>query len=168
MNPFLTFPTSRMTPCTSGRGARWPRAAVRNRRGKRLLRYALGALLVSTGLGFAAPLALALNVNEASAQQLESIRGIGPRTAAIIVSERERGGKFQSLDDFAERVRGIGQKKAQALEAAGLQVGPGAADGPGAKGGPAAPAVTASPSVAGPSGAKPVPAKPAPAARQRP
>ncbi|WMD23529.1 helix-hairpin-helix domain-containing protein [Achromobacter seleniivolatilans] len=167
MNPFLTFPASRMTPCTSGRGTRWPRTAARSRRGKRLLRLALGALLVSTGLGFAAPSALALNVNEATAQQLESIRGIGPRTAEIIVSERERGGKFQSLDDFAERVRGIGQKKAQALEAAGLQVGAGAAAGSGTKGGAAA-AVTASPAAAGASGAKPAPAKPAPAARPRP
>jgi competence protein ComEA len=130
----------------------------------------LGALLVTAGLGVAAPPANALDVNQASAQQLEGIRGIGPRTAEIIVGERERGGKFESFEDLAERVRGIGLKKAQALESAGLQVGPGAAASAGA--GAVARASTgghdAKPADAKPTDAKPVaktaaakPAKPA-------
>jgi competence protein ComEA len=125
----------------------------------------LGALLVTAGLGLAAPPANALDVNQASAQQLEGIRGIGPRTAEIIVGERERGGKFESFEDLAERVRGIGLKKAQALESAGLQVGPGAAASAGA--GAVARASTGA-NDAKPTDAKPVaktaaakPAKPA-------
>jgi len=97
----------------------------------------MGALLVTVGLGFVAPQAHALDVNQANAQQLETIRGIGPRTAEVIIAERERGGKFESFEDLAERVRGIGQKKAQALQAAGLQVGdgePSSAMGKGAAG----------------------------------
>ena len=39
------------------------------------------------------------------------------------MQERERAGAFESLDDLAERVRGIGPKKAKALQAAGLTVG---------------------------------------------
>ena len=37
------------------------------------------------------------------------------------MQERERAGAFESLDDLA--VRGIGPKKAKALQAAGLTVG---------------------------------------------
>jgi competence protein ComEA len=122
----------------------------------------LGALLVTAGLGVAAPPANALDVNQASAQQLEGIRGIGPRTAEIIVGERERGGKFESFEDLAERVRGIGLKKAQALESAGLLVGPGAAASAGA--GAVARASTgghdAKPADAKPADAKPTDAKP--------
>ncbi|MPT29566.1 MAG: helix-hairpin-helix domain-containing protein, partial [Achromobacter sp.] len=108
----------------------------------------------TAGLGVAPPPANALDVNQASAQQLESIRGIGPRTAEIIVGERERGGKFDSFEDLAERVRGIGLKKAQALESAGLQVGPG---GPASAGAGAA----TSASAGGKPAPKPVAAKPA-------
>lgn len=79
----------------------------------------------------------AVNLNTASALQLQEVKGIGPKTAAMIVEERERGGNFQSLTDLSDRVRGIGPKKAAALEAAGLKVivassqaGAGAAGGP--------------------------------------
>lgn len=115
-------------PCRPGRSA-FPRRIPRG------LRRTLGVLLVTAGLGVAAAPAHALDVNQASAQQLEGIRGIGPRTAEIIVGERDRGGKFDSFEDLAERVRGIGLKKAQALESAGLQIGAGG------------PATTAAPSA---------------------
>lgn len=65
----------------------------------------------------------ALDVNTANAQQLEALRGVGPKTAQTIVQERLRGGQFESLEDLSDRVRGIGPKKAQALRAAGLTVG---------------------------------------------
>ncbi|HEY9318636.1 MAG TPA: helix-hairpin-helix domain-containing protein [Achromobacter sp.] len=115
-------------PCRPGRSA-FPRRIPRG------LRRTLGVLLVTAGLGVAAAPAHALDVNQASAQQLEGIRGIGPRTAEIIVGERDRGGKFDSFEDLAERVRGIGLKKAQALESAGLQIGAG---GPAATAAPSA------------------------------
>jgi len=120
MNPFLQSAAARPVPF-----ARWrrPRAASGSGTPSHPLRQALGALLVTAGLSLAAPLAHAVDVNQANVQQLEGVRGIGPRMAEIIVKERERGGKFESLNDLAERVRGIGPKKAQALQEAGLQVG---------------------------------------------
>lgn len=68
-------------------------------------------------------LASAVDINTATAQQLQEIKGIGPKTASIIVEERDRGGHFESITDVAERVKGIGPKKAASLEAAGLTVG---------------------------------------------
>jgi len=137
MNPFIESTSAELLPCSAWRAPRPPRAAMRSRGGRHALRRAMGALLVTVGLGFVAPQAHALDVNQANAQQLETIRGIGPRTAEVIIAERERGGKFESFEDLAERVRGIGQKKAQALQAAGLQVGdgePSSAMGKGAAG----------------------------------
>ena len=77
------------------------------------------------GLSLAMGQAHALDVNTASAQQLEALRGVGPKTAQIIVQERQRGGRFESIEDLSDRVRGIGPKKAQALQAAGLTAGGG-------------------------------------------
>ncbi|WP_262344223.1 ComEA family DNA-binding protein, partial [Bordetella pertussis] len=53
-------------------------------------------------------------------------RGVGPRTARVIIEERQRGGRFLSLEDLSERVSGIGHKKMQSLQAAGLTAGPAA------------------------------------------
>ena len=92
-------------------------------------RRAVGAAMgLALSLGVSA--AWAVNVNSASAQQLETITGIGPKTAQVIIEERTRGGSFESFDDLAERVKGIGPKKAQSLQAAGLTVGQGGAAPP--------------------------------------
>jgi competence protein ComEA len=154
MNPFLQSAAARPAPF-----ARWrrQRTAVVPGAGKYPLRRALGALLVTAGLGLAAPAAHALDVNQANAQQLEGIRGIGPRMAEIIVKERERSGKFESLSDLAERVRGIGPKKAQALQEAGLQIG---GTEPQAGAGEAAGGTSAKPAAGRAAAAKPV-ARPA-------
>ncbi|MFJ3463812.1 ComEA family DNA-binding protein [Achromobacter spanius] len=133
MNPFVQSTVARNQPLAPWRRARPAAVPACPREHHRVLRRALGALLLSAGLGVAAPPAHAVDINQATAAQLEGVRGIGPRTAAIIVRERERGGVFESLDDLTERVRGIGQKKAQALQAAGLTIGAaGAAGAPGA------------------------------------
>lgn len=76
----------------------------------------LGALLLPG-------LAAAVDINTATPQQLQEIKGIGPKTAGIIIEERERGGRFESFSDISERVKGIGPKKAASLQAAGLTVG---------------------------------------------
>ncbi|WP_397476131.1 ComEA family DNA-binding protein [Pusillimonas sp.] len=87
-------------------------------------RGTVGALLgMVLALGVSA--AWAVNVNSAGAQELETITGIGPKTAQTIVDERTRGGSFESFEDLAERVKGIGPKKAKSLQAAGLTVGAG-------------------------------------------
>ncbi|HAP26256.1 MAG TPA: DUF655 domain-containing protein, partial [Achromobacter sp.] len=123
MNPFVHSTVARNLPLVPWRRTRPAAIAACPRERHRALRRALGALLLSAGLGVAAPPAHAVDINQATAAQLEGVRGIGPRTAEIIVRERERGGGFESLDDLTERVRGIGQKKAQALQAAGLTIG---------------------------------------------
>ena len=62
-----------------------------------------------------APVAVGpLNLNQASAGDLEMLPGIGPATATAIVAERERNGPFLGVDDL-ERVPGIGPAKMSAL-----------------------------------------------------
>jgi competence protein ComEA len=55
-----------------------------------------------------------VNVNTASAAELESLPGVGPATASAIVDDRTRNGPFASVDDL-ERVPGIGPAKLAAL-----------------------------------------------------
>lgn len=77
-------------------------------------------------------MASAVDINVATPEQLQGIKGIGPKTAAVIIEERERGGRFESIEDVSERVKGIGPKKAASLLAAGLTVGASGAE-PGKK-----------------------------------
>jgi competence protein ComEA len=55
-----------------------------------------------------------IDLNRASAADLETLPGIGPATAAAIVDDRERNGPFSSVDDL-ERVPGIGPSKLGAI-----------------------------------------------------
>lgn len=64
----------------------------------------------------------ALDLNQATSTELQALPGIGPKTAESIVEERERGGAFTSLQDLSDRVRGIGPKKLESLQEAGLMV----------------------------------------------
>lgn len=55
-----------------------------------------------------------VDINHASVDQLESLPGVGPATAAAIVSQREKNGPFRSVDDLTQ-VRGIGVSKIEAI-----------------------------------------------------
>jgi len=55
-----------------------------------------------------------VDLNEAPAELLETLPGIGPATAAAIVAHREQQGPFASVDDLAS-VRGIGPAKLDGL-----------------------------------------------------
>ncbi len=55
-----------------------------------------------------------VNVNTATAAELETLDGIGEVTAAKIIAEREARGPFASVEDL-KRVSGIGDKKLEAL-----------------------------------------------------
>src|SRR5687768_2759913 len=50
-----------------------------------------------------------IDVNRATAAELELLPRVGPALAARIVEERERAGPFRSIADL-ERVRGIGPR----------------------------------------------------------
>jgi len=67
--------------------------------------------------------AAAVNVNEASMEDLRSIRGIGPARARRILEERARG-PFRDLDDLSARVPGLGASTARTLARNGLRVQP--------------------------------------------
>lgn len=55
-----------------------------------------------------------VNVNTASAEQLDVLPGVGPTTAAAIVAHREQHGPFQTIDQLGD-VHGIGPAKLDAL-----------------------------------------------------
>ena len=55
-----------------------------------------------------------VDLNTATREQLESLPGVGPATAAAIVEDRERNGPFASVDDL-DRVSGIGPAKLAAI-----------------------------------------------------
>lgn len=78
--------------------------------------------LLATLLALAATLVMAaVDVNEATVADLDSIKGIGPGTSARILEER-KSAKFKDWDDFIQRVSGIGDKRAAKLSAEGLTV----------------------------------------------
>ena len=130
MNPFL-YDTVAVPLLTRPPGS-WQFPFARASR-KQLSRQA-GAVAMAAGMGLGMP-AQAVDVNHASASQLQSVRGVGPRMAQTIVDVRERAGRFESLEDLSDRVRGIGRKRLQSLRAAGLRIGTGRVpEGPGGEG----------------------------------
>ena len=84
----------------------------------KLMKAILGLLLVFCS---AVVFAQAIDINTATVEQLEGLKGIGPKKAAAIVKYREANGPFGSIDDLA-KVPGIGKKTLTANEAM-LQVG---------------------------------------------
>jgi competence protein ComEA len=83
---------------------------------KKLL-LAVATLLASMSFAFAQ-----VDVNKADAAALDSVKGIGPSMSKQIVEERTKGGQFKDWADFEKRIKGVGQKRAAKLSAAGLQV----------------------------------------------
>ena len=72
----------------------------------KLVHFILGAL-TTLYLGVAAA---AVNINTATAKELEALPGIGAKKAQAIVEYREEhGGSFKSVDELKE-VKGIGPK----------------------------------------------------------
>lgn len=65
--------------------------------------------------------AFAADANTASQADLESIKGIGPATAARILEERGKG-RFADWADLLHRVKGLGATRAGALSDQGLTV----------------------------------------------
>ena len=73
----------------------------------------------------------AVDVNKATEAELDGIKGIGPATTKVIVSERKKA-EFKNWDDFIARVKGVGDKSAAKFSAEGLTVSGAAYTGPAA------------------------------------
>jgi competence protein ComEA len=67
----------------------------------------------SSGSATAAPSA-PISLGDATAEQLDTLDGVGPATAEKIIQWRTEHGGFTSVDDLGE-VPGIGPKKLEAL-----------------------------------------------------
>lgn len=73
----------------------------------------------------------AVDVNKATEAELDGIKGIGPVTSKLIMSERKKG-EFKNWEDFISRVKGVGEKSAAKFSADGLTVSGAAYTGAGA------------------------------------
>jgi len=56
-----------------------------------------------------------ININTASAEQLQTVKGIGEKTAEAIVKYREAHGTFETVDALVH-VKGIGEKKLDKID----------------------------------------------------
>lgn len=70
----------------------------------------VGAQVAGSGAGGAVASGGRVNLNTASADELDAIPGVGPVTAESIVSWRQRNGSFHTADELLE-VDGIGPGK---------------------------------------------------------
>jgi len=50
-----------------------------------------------------------ININTASAKELDALPGIGAKTAALIVEYRQKNGPFKKIEELMN-VRGVGEK----------------------------------------------------------
>jgi competence protein ComEA len=70
---------------------------------------------------YAAASFAAVDVNKATAAELDSIKGIGPAISSKILDERKKG-QFKDWQDFIDRVKGVGEGNAAKFSAEGLTV----------------------------------------------
>ncbi len=63
----------------------------------------------------------AVEANDATQAQLESLKGVGP-TVSDRILEARKAGRFQDWSDFLARVKGVGEVTAARLSKAGLTV----------------------------------------------
>jgi competence protein ComEA len=94
----------------------------------------LKKILAVAAMLYAAACFAAVDVNKATAAELDSIKGIGPAMSTKILDERKKG-SFKDWNDFVVRIKGVGEKNAAKFSSEGLTV-----DGSAFKGAPAAPA----------------------------
>ncbi len=81
----------------------------------------LKKILAIVAMLYAAASFAAVDVNKATAAELDSIKGIGPGLSGKIIEERKHGA-FKDWDDFIQRVRGVGETSAGKFSAEGMRV----------------------------------------------
>ena len=113
----------------------------------------LKKILAIVAMLYAAVAFAAVDVNKATAAELDAIKGIGPGISTKILDERKKG-NFKDWNDFIERVKGVGEGNAAKFSAEGMTVGgaafKAASTAPAAAAKPAAPASAAKPAAAAP------------------
>lgn len=60
------------------------------------------------GVAFAGGQSSPVNINSATIQQLETLKGVGPKKAQSIIDQRKKIGKFKSLDELT-KIKGINE-----------------------------------------------------------
>ena len=81
----------------------------------------LKKLFVLFALFYAALSFAAVDVNKATAAELDGIKGIGPGISGKILDERKKG-QFKDWNDLVTRVNGIGETNAAKFSAEGMTV----------------------------------------------
>lgn len=81
-------------------------------------KQSLAALAAVFSLGAVA----GVEINQATAAELDGIRGIGPGTSSRILEARQKG-PFADWNDLIARVKGIGPASAARLSGEGVRVG---------------------------------------------
>ena len=94
----------------------------------------LKKILAIVAMLYAAATFAAVDVNKATAAELDGIKGIGPGISTKIIDERKKG-NYKDWNDFITRVQGVGEGNAAKFSAEGLTV-----NGAGFSGAAAAPA----------------------------
>ena len=87
-----------------------------------MIKKFVAAVTMFAAMLYAAASFAAVDVNKATAAELDGVKGIGPAISAKIVDERKKG-NFKDWNDFVTRVSGIGEKSAANLSTNGLTVG---------------------------------------------
>jgi competence protein ComEA len=78
-------------------------------------------ILVILAMLYAAASFAAVDVNKATAAELDGIKGIGPAISGKIIDERKKG-SYKDWQDFIDRVKGVGESNAAKFSAEGLTV----------------------------------------------
>jgi len=81
----------------------------------------LKKILMLVAMLYAAASFAAVDVNKATAAELDGIKGIGPAVSGKIIDARKTG-PFKDWSDFIARVNGVGEKSAAGFSAEGLTV----------------------------------------------
>lgn len=87
-----------------------------------MIKKFMAAIVMFAAMLYAAASFAAVDVNKATAAELDSIKGIGPAISAKILDARKKG-NFKDWNDFIDRVKGIGEGNAPKFSEAGLTVG---------------------------------------------
>ena len=81
----------------------------------------LKKILAAMAMLYAAATFAAVDVNKATAADLDGLKGIGPSISTRILDERKKG-NFKDWNDFIERIKGVGEGNAAKFSAEGMTV----------------------------------------------